>query len=142
NITKLSSDPELISRLLRLHIIPGTDNLAEGAEFSTLLSDNAKLVVRKNIIHGGYDIEVKGYYSLIDRARITGVGKTWNGGAVYEIDKVLLPEHNSFNVGIMYFGLIVGSILVAIFITSGGGLGYHHYRQYQRRRAGYEPIAS
>ncbi|CAG8551136.1 1205_t:CDS:2 [Acaulospora colombiana] len=142
NITKMSSDPELLSRLLRLHIIPATDDLVEGAEFPTLLSNNAKLVVRRNILHGGYDIEVKGYYSLIDRARITGTGRTWNGGAVYEIDKVLLPEHNSAQVGMMFFGLIVGTLLVAVFITTGGGLGYHHYRQYQRRRAGYEPISS
>ncbi|CAG8578893.1 14558_t:CDS:2 [Dentiscutata erythropus] len=133
-------EPDEVSRLVKLHVIPGTSpELSDGKEFPTLLSNEAKLIIRKDILHGVYKIEVKGEFNLFGKAKITGIGKTWNGGAVYEVDKVLLPRHQVSQIGSAFFGITIG-ILIATFISMGGGLGLHHYQRY-RRRVGYQPIS-
>ncbi|CAG8684074.1 16355_t:CDS:2 [Cetraspora pellucida] len=138
NITKLMNDPDKVSRLIRLHVIPhSVGNLREGKELNTMLSDDAKLVVRKDIIFGGYKIEVKGGF-FEDSARILGRGRSWNGGAVYEVDKVLRPERTFPHIGRVFFYVVLG---LMVFITVGtlGGYIWHHWSLYQRR-AGYRPI--
>ncbi|CAG8676811.1 2244_t:CDS:2 [Cetraspora pellucida] len=138
NITKLMNDPDKVSRLIRLHVIPhSVGNLREGKELNTMLSDDAKLVVRKDILFGGYKIEVKGGF-FEDSARILGKGRSWNGGAVYEVDKVLKPERTFPHIGRVFFYVVLG---LMTFITVGtlGGYIWHHWSLYQRR-AGYRPI--
>ncbi|RIB08559.1 FAS1 domain-containing protein [Gigaspora rosea] len=138
NITKLMNDPDRVSRLIRLHVIPhSVDNLREGKELNTMLSDDAKLVVRKDILYGGYRIEVKGGF-FEDKARIRGMGKAWNGGAVYEVDKVLNPVRPFPHIGRVFFGVVLGILASLILITLVTYV-WHHWVIYQRR-AGYNRI--
>ncbi|CAG8558941.1 2905_t:CDS:2, partial [Dentiscutata erythropus] len=138
NITKLMNDPDRVSRLIRLHVIPNSvDNLREGKELNTMLSDDAKLVVRKDIIYGGYRIEVKGGF-FEDKAKILGMGRAWNGGAVYEVDKVLMPERTFPHIGRVFFGVVLG-ILASLIIITLISYAWHHWIIY-RRRAGYNRL--
>ncbi|CAG8619562.1 737_t:CDS:2 [Racocetra persica] len=138
NITKLMNDPDRVSRLIRLHVIPhNVGNLREGKELNTMLSDDAKLVVRKDIIFGGYKIEVKGGF-FEDSARILGKGVAWNGGAVYEVDKVLKPERTFPHIGRLFFFVVLGLVASIILCTLGGYIWHHLYLY--RRRVGYTPI--
>ncbi|CAG8511934.1 19460_t:CDS:2 [Racocetra fulgida] len=140
NITKLMNDPDRVSRLIRLHVIPrSVGNLREGKELNTMLSDDAKLVVRKDILFGGYKIEVKGGF-FEDSARILGKGVAWNGGAVYEVDKVLKPERTFPHIGRLFFFVVLG-LLASITLCTLGGYIWHHWYLYRRRAgAGYTPI--
>ncbi|CAH1756573.1 3639_t:CDS:2 [Entrophospora sp. SA101] len=154
NFTKLLDDAERVARLLLLHIIPGEiENLREGKELQTLLSNDAKLVVRKDIFNGGYMLEVKGHWSFMDKAGILNSGRTSNNGTVYLIDKVLLPEHVSEEpIGKAFLGFVIGLLLFS-FVSSSGVYGWAwilHWRNlghelnpllwWKRWRDGYTPI--
>ncbi|CAJ0838489.1 6952_t:CDS:2 [Entrophospora sp. SA101] len=125
NFTKLLDDAERVARLLLLHIIPGEiEDLREGKELQTLLSNDAKLVVRKDIFKGGYMLEVKGHWSFMDKAGILNSGKARNNGTVYLVDKVLLPEHVSEEpIGKTFLGFVIGLLLFS-FVSSSGAYGW------------------
>ncbi|RIA87980.1 FAS1 domain-containing protein [Glomus cerebriforme] len=119
NVTKLLADPELASRWARLHMIPSTiDELTDNYEVPTLLSNDANLIIKKDL-RGNYNIEVKGYWSFKEKATLLSSGKTWNGGAVYEIDKVLLPEHVTQHIGSTFADITIGSVLFGFIVMSG-----------------------
>jgi len=137
NVSKIIMDEEVAGRWARMHIISSKiDELKHNAEFPTLLSNDVRLVIKKDLL-GGYSIEIKGYLFL--RAKLLIGGKTWNGGAVYEIDKVLSPDHGSEPIGGMFLSVII-SLLLSGFIVIGcvGGL---HFWQIWKRRRGYQEIS-
>ncbi|GBB93115.1 hypothetical protein RclHR1_02110014 [Rhizophagus clarus] len=139
NVTKLLADPELASRWARLHIIPQRlDELKNDEEVPTLLSNDAILVIKKALGGRYYNVEVKGYWSFREKARLLSGGKTWNGGAVYEIDKVLLPEHVQ-QIGRTFSDITMGFVLFG-FIAMIGIYSWHFWIVWKRQ--GYQPIES
>jgi solute carrier family 25 carnitine/acylcarnitine transporter 20/29 len=139
NVTKLLADPELASRWARLHIIPKKlDELKNGDELPTLLSNDAILVIKKAIGGSYYSIEVKGYWSFKENAKLLSGGRTWNGGAVYEIDKVLLPEHVQ-QIGRTFSDIIMGFVLFG-FLAMSCIYSWHFWQIWKREIQGYQEI--
>ncbi|CAB4410673.1 unnamed protein product [Rhizophagus irregularis] len=141
NVTKLLADPELASRWARLHIIPKKlDELKNGDEVPTLLSNDAILVIKKELGGSYYNIEVKGYWSFKEKAKLLSSGRAWNGGAVYEIDKVLLPEHVQ-QIGRTFSDIIIGFVLFG-FLAMSGIYSWHFWNIWKRESQGYREIES
>ncbi|CAG8538288.1 3679_t:CDS:2 [Ambispora gerdemannii] len=137
NFTQATRDPERLSQFLSSHIIPGSIDIdpKERKKFPTLLASSTKIVT-------GYDltghpfVELQGALSYKERAKIIAVGKTSNGGGVYQIDKVLVrnPTQHFTRAGL---GVLIGLGLIAFF-TGGGGVGLWGWQKW--RSWGYTPI--
>jgi len=106
--------------------------LENGYEVPTLLSSDARLVIKKDLGGSFYNIEVKGYWSFKEKAKLLSSGKTWNGGAVYEIDKVLLPEHVSQHIGRTFSDFTFGFVLLG-FIAMSGVYSWHFWNIWKRQ---------
>ncbi|CAG8552088.1 2742_t:CDS:2 [Funneliformis caledonium] len=137
NVSKLISDEELAGRWARIHIVPATiDEIKDGYEAPTLLADDVKLVIKRDLLGGDYNVGVKGQWVS---AKLLIGGKAWNGGAVYEIDKVLLPDFNGEAIGRIFLGVIIGLLLSGFFGI--GGFGCFHFWDIWKRSS-YEEIPS
>ncbi|CAI2190114.1 19858_t:CDS:2, partial [Funneliformis geosporum] len=137
NVSKLITDEDLAGKWARIHIVPATiDELKDGYEAPTLLADDVKLVIKKDLLGGDYNVEVKGQWVS---AKLLIGGKTWNGGAVYEIDKVLLPDFNGEDIGRIFLAVIVG-LLLSGFVGIGGFGCFHFWDIW--KRSSYEEIPS
>ncbi|KAI8985447.1 FAS1 domain-containing protein [Pilobolus umbonatus] len=159
NLTRLLQNPEKLLKVAKLHVLPvalpsidsgeiyrnsnGYINMREdkdegndfigytGEEFSTLLDDDTRIVISRNVA-GGYSVKVKG--SSQDDADVTDIGRGSGDGGVIEIDRVLLPSDEVVHNGLSWWAIaliVLGSLLGAALV---GAVAYYGWRYYQDRQ--------
>ncbi|CAG8454695.1 4324_t:CDS:2 [Ambispora leptoticha] len=139
NLTIAAKDPEKLSRILSSHIIPGSIDIdrKEKKMFTTLLTSSTKIQINYDILTGKPYVELQGSLSFFEeRAKITAVGKTSNGGGVYQIDKIL-TRNSTQHFTRAGLGVLIGLGLIAFF-TGGSGVGIWGWQKW--KSWGYTPI--
>ncbi|KAG9296617.1 hypothetical protein G9A89_002888 [Geosiphon pyriformis] len=130
NIKQREKDPDNLLRILGMHVIPGTiEELQDGEAFPTLLANDIKIQIKQDLFTRLYYVEIQGALSFDERAKIISIGKTSNGGAVFQIDKVLIRNSSQHLVrmGLMVLiGLGLGG-----FLTMGGSAGYWGWQKWK-----------
>ncbi|KAI8071765.1 FAS1 domain-containing protein [Gongronella butleri] len=155
NLSHLLQDTELLRRVARLHVIPKPmPRLIDDGKKkkkNAPPSDKQRVTITLDTMHDEQQVVLTrmgdgDYYDTVyvkgltqNRADIVSTGRVTNGGAVIQIDQVLLPRED-FDARLPWWQvlLIVGMVLV--FFAIIGAIGYYIWKRWQAYREGYARV--